>query len=62
MNPTVKKVMIVAGAVGGGIAAVAATVAVLNSRKMKMLRAYRRTGKILYRIGAAMQTVATVME
>ena len=62
MNQTVKKVMIAVGAVGCGAAAIAATVAVLNSRRMKMLRAYRRTGKILDRVGAAMQTVAAMME
>ena len=62
MNETVKKMMIAAAVVGGCAAAVAASAAVWNSRRMKMLRAYRRTGKILYRVGAALQTVSEMME
>ena len=61
MNQTVKKMLIAAGVVGGCSAAIGVTAAVLNSKRLKMLRAYRRTGKILYRVGAAMQTISEMM-
>ena len=61
MNKTVKKMLIAAGVAGGCAVTVAAAAAVWNSRRMKMLRAYRRTGKILYRVGSAMQTISTML-
>ena len=42
--------------------AVAAFAAVWNSRRMKMLRAYKRTSMILDKVGIALQTLAGVME
>ena len=56
-----QKLWIAAGVVGGCSAVAGITAAVLNSKRMKMLRAYRRTEKILYRIGSAMQTISEVM-
>ena len=61
MNKNMKKIWIAAGVVGGCSAVAGVTAAVLNSKRMKMLRAYRRTGKILYRVGAAMQTISEMM-
>ena len=61
-NNIMKKMWIAVGIVGGASAAVVTTAAVLNSRRMKMLRAYKRTGKILYRVGSALQTVSDLME
>lgn len=61
MNKNMKKIWIAAGVVGGCSAAVGVTAAILNSKRLKMLRAYRRTGKILYRVGSAMQTISEMM-
>lgn len=56
-----KKMWIAVGIVGGVSTVAAATAAVLNSRRIKMLRAYKRTEKILYRVGSALQTVSELM-
>ena len=62
MDPTMKTVVISVGSLAAVGAAVAMGAAVWNSRRMKLLRAYRRAGRILDRVGAAMQTVAGMME
>lgn len=62
MDPTMKTVVISVGSLAAVGAAVAMGVAVWNSRRMKLLRAYKRTGMILDRLGTVLQTVASVME
>lgn len=62
MKTGTRNLMIAMGAVGAVGAAVAMGAAVWNSRRMKLLRAYRRAGRILDRVGVAMQTVAGMME
>ena len=62
MDPTMKTVMISVGSLAAVGAAVAMGAAVWNSRRMKLLRAYKRTGMILDRLGTVLQTVASVME
>lgn len=61
MNKIAKKILIGVGIAGGCSVVVGMTAAVLNSRRMKMLRAYRRAGNILYRVGTVLQTVSEVM-
>lgn len=62
MDPTMKTVVISVGSLAAVGAAVAMGAAVWNSRRMKLLRAYKRTGMILDRLGVVLQTVASVME
>lgn len=62
MDPTMKTVVISVGSLAAVGAAVAMGAAVWNSRRMKLLRAYKRTGLILDRLGVVLQTVASVME
>ena len=57
-----KKVWIILGSVSGAAALGAIGLAVWNSRTMRMMRATRRAGKILYRVGSALQSVSTLME
>ena len=57
-----KKMWILLGSIGGAAAISAVGVAVWNSRSMRAMRAARRTGKILYRVGAALQSVGSLME
>ena len=47
MDPTMKTVVISVGSLAAVGAAVAMGAAVWNSRRMKLLRAYRRAGRIL---------------
>ena len=62
MNTTARTLAISLGSLAAVGTAVAAFAAVWNSRRMKMLRAYKRTGMILDKVGIALQTLAGVME
>lgn len=53
-----KTVMIAAGVVGTVAALGAVTVAVMNSKRMRLLRASKQAGRILYRVGETMQSVS----
>ena len=56
------KLWIAAGVVGGCAAIGAVALGVWNSKQMRMLRATKRAGKILYRVGGAMQTMSALLE
>ena len=62
MKKQVKITAIAGGSVAAGIALIATAVAVWNSRQLKMLRAYKKTGMILGRVGIILQSVADAME
>lgn len=54
-----KKAIITAAAIVGGVSLLGgAFAAVWNSRQMKMMRAAKRTGKILNRIGCMLQNLS----
>ena len=54
--------MIVAGAVGGITLLGAGAFAVWNSKQMRMMRTAKRTGKLLYKMGSAMQAISGIAE
>ena len=62
MKKPMKTTMIAGGATAAGVAMIAAALAVWNSRQLKMLRAYKKTGKILSRVGIILQSIADGME
>ena len=62
MKKQMKITAIAGGSVAAGIALIATAVAVWNSRQLKMLRAYKKTGMILGRVGTILQSVADAME
>ena len=63
MLPTFPKAAWVTAAVMASATLVgAAAYLAWNSRQAKMLRAAKRAGKILYKAGAVLQSVATVAE
>ena len=63
MLPTVSKAAWATAAVMAGATLLgAAAYLAWNSRQAKMLRAAKRTSKILYKAGAILQSVATVAE
>jgi len=57
-----KTVMITAGAIGGAIALGAGAWALWNSRQLRMARAARRVGQILYKAGAVLQSVSEIAQ
>ena len=59
-DKTKKTMLITLGAVGGVTALGVAAVAVWNSRQLRMSRAVKRTGKVLYQVGTAMRNVSGV--
>ena len=61
MNHTVKTALIISGATGAGLAAILTGVAVYHSRQMKMLRAYKKTEKILGRTATILQSISEAM-
>lgn len=62
MNRAFKIAMIAGGSVAAGVAVIASAVAVWNTRQLKMLRTYKKTGKILGRAAAILQSVSAAME
>ncbi|MBR2018956.1 MAG: hypothetical protein IKA05_00995 [Clostridia bacterium] len=59
-DKTKKTMLITLGAVGGVTALGVAAAAVWNSRQLRMSRAVKRTGKVLYQVGTAMRNVSGV--
>lgn len=57
-----KTVLLALGALGGVTAIGMTAAAVYNSRQMRMSRAVKRTGKILYQVGTAMRDVSGIAE
>jgi cytochrome bd-type quinol oxidase subunit 1 len=57
-----KTVMITAGAIGGAIALGAGAWAIWNSRQLRMARAARRIGQILYKAGTVLQSVSEIAQ
>ena len=57
-----KTVLLALGALGGMTAIGMTAAAVYNSRQMRMSRAVKRTGKILYQVGTAMRDVSGITE
>jgi len=57
-----KTVLLALGALGGMTAIGMTAAAVYNSRQMRMSRAVKRTGKILYQVGTAMRDVSGIAE
>ena len=57
-----KTVMITVGAVGGAIALGTGAYALWNSRQLRMARAARRVGQILYKAGAVLQSVSEIAQ
>jgi cytochrome bd-type quinol oxidase subunit 1 len=57
-----KTVMITAGAIGGAIALGAGAWAIWNSRQLRMARATRRIGQILYKAGTVLQSVSEIAQ
>ena len=53
-----KSILILTGVVGGVAALGGIVAAVLNSKQMRMVRAARRTGKILYKVGTVLQNLS----
>lgn len=53
-------VYIAMGVVGGLAALGAVAGAVWNSREMRMARAVKRTGKVLYQVGSVLQSASCV--
>ena len=62
MNPAVKISLIVGGSIAAAVAAVASGLAVWNSRRLRAYRAYRKTGKLIGRTAAILQSVSRAME
>ena len=62
MKKQMKITMIAGGATAAGVAMIAAAFSVWNSRQLKMLRAYKKAGKVLSRVGIILQSVADGME
>ena len=54
--------MIVLGAVGGAALLGAGAFAVWNSKQLRLMRTAKRTERILYRLGSAMQAVSGISE
>ena len=54
--------MITLGAVSGATAIAFGAAAVWKSRQMRLMRAAKRTSKLLYRVGSAMQAVSGMVE
>jgi hypothetical protein len=61
-NMNMRAWMIVAGAVGGAALLGAGAFAVWNSKQMRMMPTAKRTGKLLYKLGSAMQAVSGIAE
>ena len=57
-----KTMWILFGTVGGVAALGAGAYAIWNCRQMKMMRGAKRAGKILYKAGAVLQSVADVTD
>ena len=58
-----KKSMVIALSTAGGVAMLGvAAAAVWNSKQMRMSRAVKRTGKVLYQVGTAMRNVSGVSD
>lgn len=57
-----KNMWIVLGAVGGAAALGIGAYAVWNSKQLRMMRAAKRAGTILYKTGAMLQTMSGVVE
>ena len=62
MNANKKAWMIALGTVSGATALAVGAVAVWNSRQMRLMRAAKRTGKLLFRVGSAIQAVSGMVE
>ena len=62
MNSCMKRWMIALGAVGGVALLGAGAFAVWNSKQMRLMRAAKRTGKLLYKMGGAMQAISGIAE
>ncbi|MBE6529966.1 MAG: hypothetical protein E7680_05150 [Ruminococcaceae bacterium] len=62
MNQPTKIALIVGGSVTAGVAMIAAAVAIWNNRQLKLLRTYKKAGKILGRVGTIFQSVSEAME
>ncbi len=62
MMPSKKACLITLGAVGAAVAVGVGSLAVYNSRQMKMMRAAKRTGKILYKMGSVLQAASGAAE
>ena len=62
MNKPAKIALIAGGSVAAGVALIASALAVWNNRPLKMLRAYKKAGKILGRVGIILQSIADGME
>ena len=54
--------MITLGTVGAATAIAFGAAAIWNSRQMRLMRAAKRTSKLLYRVGSAMQAVSGMVE
>ena len=57
-----KSMVITLSAVGGVAMLGVAAAAVWNSKQMRMSRAVKRTGKVLYQVGTAMRNVSGVSD
>lgn len=57
-----KTLLITLGAVGTAVAIGAGSIAVYNSKQMRMMRAAKRTGKILYKMGSVLQAASGAAE
>ena len=62
MNANKKAWMIALGAVSGVTALAVGAVAVWNSKQMRLMRAAKRTGRLLFRVGSAMQAVSGLVD
>ena len=62
MNKPAKISLIAGGSAAAFVAVLASALAVWNNRQLKMLRAYKKAGKILGRVGIILQSVADGME
>lgn len=57
-----KTIMITVGSVLGVTAIGLGAVAVWNCKQLRMMRAAKRTGKLLYKMGTALQSVSGIAE
>lgn len=62
MNKPAKIAIIAGGSAAAFVAVLASALAVWNNRQLKMLRAYKKAGKILGRVGIILQSIADGME